>query len=304
MEQYALEARGVCKRYNKREALSFVDFVVSSGHVHGLLGPNGAGKTTLLRVLLALVRPDAGSVQLLGAPLNSIAGPIPDNVAGFVETPNFYSYLSGRENLALFARLDGRGKKGDTTVADAIEQVGLRPHADVPAGNYSAGMRQRLGLASVLLRSPRLLLLDEPTSSLDPPGAADVHAIIRRLADDGVTIVLSSHDMSEVAKLCRSLTFLREGRVVFSGSIDELRSIAPDRIHTIHTSDDDGALAVAARHEDVQARGSHDDAGLELTADTAAMDRYVLDLGRSGIAIRRLERKTRSLEEIFMQFAE
>src|SRR5216684_3723927 len=220
VERCALEVRGVCKRYNEREALSSVDLAVPSGHVHGLLGPNGAGKTTLLRVLLGLVRPDAGSVQLLGSPLNSIAGPIPDNVAGFVETPNFYPYLSGRQNLALLARLDGRDGRGNRIVGNAVEQVGLTPHADVPVANYSAGMRQRLGLAAVLLRSPRLLLLDEPTSSLDPPGAADVRSIIRRLGDDGVTIVLSSHDMSEVEELCASLTFLRGGRVVFSGSID------------------------------------------------------------------------------------
>jgi len=304
VERYALEARAICKRYNERDALLSVELAVPPGHVHGLLGPNGAGKTTLLRVLLGLVRPDAGRVQLLGSPLNSIAGPIPDDVAGFVETPNFYSYLSGRQNLALLARLDGRSKKGDTIVGNAIEDVGLTRHADVPAGNYSAGMRQRLGLAAVLLRSPRLLLLDEPTSSLDPPGAADVRAIIRRLADDGVTIVLSSHDMSEVEELCASLTFLREGRVVFSGSIEQLRSIAPDHIHRIHTSDDASARGVAARHGDVRVVRSQAGADLEVTADTAALDRYVLDLGRSGIAVRLLERKTRSLDEIFIQLAE
>jgi ABC-2 type transport system ATP-binding protein len=302
-EPYALEVCGVCKHYKERVALSSVDLAVPSGHVHGLLGPNGAGKTTLLRVLLGLVRPDAGRVQLLGSPMTAIGGPIPDDVAGFVETPNFYSYLSGRQNLTLLARLDGRDKNKDTIVGKTLEQVGLAPHADVPVASYSAGMRQRLGLAAVLIRSPRLLLLDEPTSSLDPPGAADVRTIIRRLGDDGVTIVLSSHDMSEVEQLCASLTFLLGGRVVFSGSTDEFRSVAPKHILSIHTSDDDGARAVAARHAAVRVLRSGDGAGLELSADTAALDRYVLDLARSGIAVRRLERKTRSLEDIFTKLA-
>jgi ABC-2 type transport system ATP-binding protein len=277
--------------------------VVPSGHVHGLLGPNGAGKTTLLRVLLSLVRADSGMAYLLGSPMPPVEGPISRDVAGFVETPKFYPYLSGRQNLALLARLDARHSEEDTIVDEAIEQVGLTQQGDVAAGHYSAGMRQRLGLAAVLLRSPRLLLIDEPTSMLDPPAAADVRAIIRRLGNDGVTIVLSSHDMSEVEELCASVTFLRAGRVVFSGSIVELPSLASDRRHAMQTSDDDAARVVATRHDGVQVMPNPIDGGFELTADTAALDRYVLDLGRAGIAVRLLERKARSLDDIFLQLA-
>ena len=121
---------------------------------------------------------------------------------------------------------------------NALEQIGLSAHADVTVAGYSAGMRQRLGLAAALLRTPRLLFLDEPTSSLDPAGARDVRALARRLADEGAAVVLSSHDMAEVEELCSVLTVINHGRVVFSGTVDELRELAPDAVHSLRTSDD------------------------------------------------------------------
>src|ERR1700704_1178767 len=216
MERLALEAVGVSKRYGNREALCGVDLIARPGQLHGLLGPNGAGKTTLMRVLLGLVRREAGTVRLLGCGLNAAAGPVPAGVAGFVETPAFYPYLSGRRNLALLVRLDGNGgSRGNDSVERALEQIGLAPQAEVAVAHYSAGMRQRLGLAAALLRSPRLLFLDEPTSSLDPCGARDVRAIAQRLAHEGAAVVLSSHDMDEVEDLCAVLTIINRGRVVF-----------------------------------------------------------------------------------------
>src|SRR5262245_45364691 len=203
----AVEALGVSKRYGNREALRGVDLVVQSGTLHGLLGPNGAGKTTLMRVLLGLVRQDAGTVRLLGCEPSSTRRRIPDGVAGLVEAPAFYPYLSGRENLDLLARLDGKTKDDrDTTVDHVLHQTGLAAHAGVSLSAYSAGMRQRLGLAAALIRSPQLLFLDEPTSSLDASGAREVRALIRHLANEGTAVVLSSHDMAEVEDLCTVLT--------------------------------------------------------------------------------------------------
>src|SRR5688572_6764557 len=147
MLECSLEARGVSKRYGRVEALQSVDLVARAGEVHGLLGPNGAGKTTLLRVLLGLVKGDAGRVRLLGADLHA-GRALPDAVAGFVETPAFYPYLSARANLALLHRLDGPGRRDRTEMVKAVlERTGLAPHADAAVGGYSAGMRQRLGLA-------------------------------------------------------------------------------------------------------------------------------------------------------------
>jgi ABC-2 type transport system ATP-binding protein len=293
-------ARKVCKHYANTAALVDVDLVVSSGELHGLLGANGAGKTTLLRVLLGLVRPDAGTVHVFGRPLDPSGGPLPDGVAGFVETPGFYPYLSGRRNLDLLARLDG-ASAGRVTVAAALERVGLDAHAETPVAGYSAGMRQRLGLAAALMRSPRLLFLDEPTSSLDPGGARAVRALIRGLADEGVAVVLSSHDMNEVEELCATLTVLDRGRAVFAGAVDELRRFAPGIRHLLHTSDDTAALALAWQRPDLTVAVSPEHDGLEVAADTAALDQYVIALGRAGIAVRSLESRPPSLESLFLQ---
>jgi ABC-2 type transport system ATP-binding protein len=298
VERPALEALGISKRYGQREALCGVNLIVRPGQLHGLLGPNGAGKTTLMRVLLGLIRRDAGTVEFFG---HSAAGAVPDGVAGFVETPAFYPYLSGRKNLALLARLDGDdGSRRSDRVDRALEQVGLVSHADVAVGSYSTGMRQRLGLAAALLRSPRLLFLDEPTSSLDPLAARDVRAIARRLADEGAAVVWSSHDMAEVEELCTTLTVVNRGSVVFSGGVDALRQLAPAAVHLLRTSDDGLALHIASGRTGVRVASAADSA-LEVSADTEALDGYVIALGNAGIAVRSLERRVRSLESLFLE---
>jgi ABC-2 type transport system ATP-binding protein len=295
----ALEARGVSKRYGDREALQDVDLLAGSGQVHGLLGPNGAGKTTLLRILLGLVRRDAGSIRLFGRTIDPFGGPVPDQVAGFVETPSFYGYLSGRQNLQLLAALDLR-RRGDTiTVDSAIEEVGLAAHADAAVAGYSAGLRQRLGLAAALLRAPRLLLLDEPTSSLDPATARAVRGATRRLAEDGVAIVLSSHDMVEVEELCTAVTIVDRGRTVFSGGVDELRAAGDRPLWELRTSDDAAALEIAARHPDVTIAAAG--GAMEVTGSEAAVDRLVIALGRAGIAVRHLQQRPRTLESTFLE---
>jgi ABC-2 type transport system ATP-binding protein len=298
VEPPALEALGVSKSYGDREALCAVDLVARPGQLHGLLGPNGAGKTTLMRVVLGLIRRDAGSIQILGRDLDSSRGQVPEGVAGFVETPAFYPYMSGRRNLELLARLDTpRGPSGN--VDDALERTGLASQADVAVSAYSAGMRQRLGLAAALLRSPRLLFLDEPTSSLDPGGARDVRKLARHLADEGAAVVLSSHDMTEVEELCSMLTVINQGRVIFSGTVDELRKRAPAASHTLQTSDDAAAVEIAARQPGVKVLTAAD-GGLEVSAGIDALDGYVIALGRAGIAVRGLERRARSLESLFL----
>src|SRR5262245_19696973 len=253
-----------------------------------------------MRVLLGLVRRDAGIVRLLGRDLESSAGPVHDGVAGFVEAPSFYPYWSGRRNLRLLARLDGaRGSEYRARVHDALEQTGLASHADVAVAGYSAGMRQRLGVAAALLRSPRLLFLDEPTNSLDPGGARDVRVLARRLADDGAAVVWSSHDMAEVEELCATLTIINRGRVVFSGSMEQLREIAPAAVYALYTSDDVAALQLALAWPRLMVTPASA-GGLALSADVEALDAFVIALGRKGIAVRALERRTRSLESLFL----
>ena len=303
-QPFALEAGGVSKSYGDRHALCGVDLTVGPGQLHGLLGPNGAGKTTLLLILLGLVRRDAGTVRLLGCELASTAEPIPRGVAGFVETPAFYPYLSGRRNLELLARLDGCLSSGlHDRIRRALTDVHLAAEADSAVSTYSAGTRQRLGLAAVLLRSPQLLLLDEPTSSLDPARARDVRALARRLASDGAAVVLSSHDLAEVEELCGAITVIDHGYVVYSGTVDELRSRIPATGHVLRTSDDEAALAVARRGPELKAARAADD-GLEVWGSRKALDDYVIALGCAGIAIRELVHRSRSLESLFLALTE
>jgi ABC-2 type transport system ATP-binding protein len=292
----AVRASGVCKRFESTCALDGVELRVAEGEVRGLLGPNGAGKTTLLRILFGLVRADAGEVELFGRALD-LADPLAlHGVAGFVEDPTFYPYLSGRVNLELLAELDGGD--GEAQIEHALARVGLASRGDDRVSGYSTGMKQRLGIAAALLRRPRLLLLDEPTAGLDPAGVRDVGALVRELATDGVAILLSSHQIEEVEGVCDTFTVLRRGKVVWDGTAPELRAQAPASAYRLLTSDDRRALELAAQRPGVRAT-PHEDGGLELSVDEGQLDPYVLSLGSAGVAVRRLELLTSPVEAMF-----
>ena len=238
-----IEVRGLRKSFGDTCALDGVDLTVGEGQVRGLLGPNGAGKTTLLRILMGLVRPDGGTVELLGRAPGETGERARDGVAGFVEDPRFYPYLSARANLEVLAELDGRGAAA--RIDDVLSQVELSARAEDRLSGYSSGMRQRLGIAAALMRSPRILLLDEPTTGLDPAGIRFVGALMRTLSGEGVTVLLSSHQIGEVEELCDSFEVLAEGRVVWSGSAAEMRAQAPSSAFWLTTSDDARARVLA-----------------------------------------------------------
>ena len=294
----AVRVTGVVKRFESTVALDGVDLTVERGEVRGLLGPNGAGKTTLLRILFGLVTPDAGQVTLFDRPLDLSAADALSAVSGFVEDPSFYPYFSGRTNLELLARLD-RGS-GRQRIDDVLERVGLAHRAGDRVSGYSTGMKQRLGIAASLLRSPRLLLLDEPTAGLDPSGVRGMGALLRELAADGVAILLSSHQIVEVEGACDSFTILSRGRVVWDGTGTHLRAQAAASAYLLSTSDDDQALDLAARHAGVGAIAS-DRGGLELTVKDGRLDGYVLALGQAGVAVRRLELLASPAESLFFE---
>jgi ABC-2 type transport system ATP-binding protein len=298
----AVRATGLAKRFESTTAVDRVDLQIRPGEVRGLLGPNGAGKTTLLRMLFGLIRPDAGAVELFGQTLDELGASalgtsVLDGVAGFVEEPCFYPYMTGRTNLRLLARLDGSGAGADQLEA-AIARVGLSSRADDRLSGYSTGMRQRLGLAAALLRSPRLLLLDEPTSGLDPAGARSVATLVRELSADGVAVLLSSHQIGELEKVCDSYTVLRDGRVVWDGTAAALEAQAPVAAYALVTADDERALALALEVAGIRVQRSPR-GGLAVAARREALDTLVLALGDARVIIRRLEQLVSPLESMF-----
>ncbi len=293
----AVRASGIVKRFETTLALDGVDLLLEEGEVRGLLGPNGAGKTTLLRILFGLVRPDAGTVELFDRPLEVSESVALAGVAGFVEDPSFYPYLSGRANLELLAELD-RDPAAGRRIDEVLAHVGLADRSRDRLSGYSTGMKQRLGIAASLLRSPRLLLLDEPTAGLDPAGVREVGSLVRELSADGVAILLSSHQIVEVEDVCESFTILRRGNVVWDGTAARLRSEAAASAYGLRTSDDDRAFQLAERQRGVGVVAS-ERGGLELTAEDGCLDAYVLALGAAGVAVRRLELLASPVESMF-----
>ena len=296
----AIEARGLVKRYGEITAVDHVDLTVRTGDVYGYLGPNGAGKTTSLRMLLGLIRPDEGSAELFGRDPVLEGARALDGVAGFVEAPRFYPYLSARRNLELVAALDG----GDAAerIDDALHTVDLHARAKDKVRGYSHGMKQRLGIAGALLRDPKLLLLDEPTTGLDPAGMRDMRALVHGLAEDGLTVLLSSHLMDEVEDLCDRVAIVTRGRVVYEGSLDELIASTAGR-YDLRTTDDGPAAVIARRAPgitDVEATTR----AISFAGDERAVAALTLELAQAGIGLRALVPRSATLEELFFRMTE
>ncbi len=295
-----IEARGLVKQYGDITAVDHVDLTVQAGDVYGYLGPNGAGKTTSLRMLLGLIKPDGGSARLFGRdPLEDGVRAL-DGVAGFVEAPRFYPYMSGRRNLELVAALDGGG--AERRIDEALDTVDLAGRAKDKVGGYSHGMRQRLGIAGALLRAPRLLLLDEPTTGLDPAGMRDMRALVRRLADQGITVLLSSHLMAEVEELCDRVVIISSGRVRYEGALDDLIATTAGR-YELRTTDDECARQIAAAQRGIDDL-ARDARGLRFAADEAAATALSIALGEAGVGIAALVPRTATLEELFFRMTE
>ena len=293
-------ARGLVKRYGDLVAVDHVDLTVERGDVFGYLGPNGAGKTTSLRMLLGLIRPTKGSAELFGRdPLLAGARAL-DGVAGFVEGPAFYPYLSARRNLELLADYDDGGAR--SRIDEVLEIVELSDRQKDRVGGYSHGMKQRLGIAASLLRKPRLLLLDEPTTGLDPAGMRDMRELVRRLAGEGITILLSSHLLNEVEELCNRVAIVRRGRIVYEGSLAVLKATAATsyRLRVAELATAERVCASVAGIGEVRVDGD----ALRFTGSEDAVAMLTVALGRAGVGFTALLPQTASLEELFLGLTE
>jgi ABC-2 type transport system ATP-binding protein len=299
-EAQPVEARGLVKRYKEVLAVDHVDLNVRAGDVYGFLGPNGAGKTTTLRMALGLITPTEGTVKLFGRnPLREGARAL-EGVAGFVEAPRFYPYMTGRKNLELLAALDGAGAA--ERIEEVLAVVELTPRGKHKVGGYSHGMRQRLGIAAALLRRPRLLILDEPATGLDPAGMRDMRLLIRRLADDGITVLLSSHQLPEVQELCDRVAIVDRGKVVYEGALADLRRQGGAG-YRLRTTDDERALQVMRSQPGVE-RAVAAEHGIGFQAQEGDVGALSLALAAAGVGILALSPELATLEDLFFRLTE
>jgi ABC-2 type transport system ATP-binding protein len=252
MSTPAIELDGIVKRYGRTTGLDGLSLRVGRGELVGLLGPNGAGKTTAIKLLLGLTRPTRGTGRVLGAPLGDRGARA--RIGYLPELFRYQPYLRAREVLRLHAEL-ARVPPGSRAAAvdDALALVGLVARADDQVSGYSKGMQQRLGLGVALLGDPELILLDEPTSALDPIGRTDVRAIVGAARDRGATVVLNSHLLTEVERVCDRVVILHQGRAIASGSLDEIVSSAGVRVQV--TGLDEPARAALASFGPIRVDG-------------------------------------------------
>jgi ABC-type multidrug transport system ATPase subunit len=284
---------GLTKRYGSVTAVDGVDLAVPAGCRFGLLGPNGSGKTTLVRMLLGLVHPTSGTVELLGSTMPRHAGTVLPRVGALVEGPAAWPTLSGRANLRLLDAAGPGGGRRDRRdrVERALGQVGLAGVDARPVRAYSLGMRQRLGIAAALLRSPELLVLDEPTNGLDPRGIGEVRELLLDLNAAGTTVLMSSHLLSEVEALCTRVGVLDAGRLVLVDELDALRG--PTGRIVVRTPDPAAVVGLL----DGQVEHREGDAVHVRTEDPAALNARLV---AAGIPVTGLAPERRTLEQVVL----
>jgi ABC-2 type transport system ATP-binding protein len=294
----AVSTDGLTKRFGDRTVVDGVNLAIPRGSVCGFVGPNGAGKTTTLRMLLGLIRPTSGRGSILGGSLTDPASYL-HKVGALIESPAFYPQLSGRDNLKALTRL---GQIPAAVIDPALERTGMTARAGDKYRSYSLGMKQRLGIAAALLPSPELLILDEPTNGLDPAGIVEMRGLIRSFADDGITVLVSSHLISEIEQVCDHVVMIRGGRLVHQGPVTELAAgRRPDVVVAPEHAADLARLARVLEANGLSVTASPADG----TVVVSASGRSAADLNRlaagDGITLRQISERSHSLEDVFFQ---
>jgi ABC-2 type transport system ATP-binding protein len=296
MTARAVTTSGLTRRFGDLVAVDDVSLEIPLGGVIGLVGPNGSGKSTTIRILLGLIRPSAGGAEVLGAPITDPSR-YADRVGALIESPAFIPTLSARRNLVSLALLRGLP---DTRVDEVLHIVGLSERADDDVRTYSHGMKQRLGIAMALLPDPDLLILDEPTNGLDPAGIVEIRSLLKRLAADGRTVIVSSHLLSELEAAADYVVVIRFGVLLFAGPLAELMHQARTEVEVEpeHPAD-------AVRLAELFAEQGW---GSEMTGETLHVQvdpERAAELNRvaqgASIVLRRLAPRTQSLEDVFLQ---
>lgn len=295
-----LQTNGLSKRYGKRWVVNDVNLCVRRGEIFGFLGPNGAGKSTTIRMLLSLVRPTRGRVELFGKPLERARKEVLSRVGGLVERADFYLYLSGRKNLEIVSAM--KGEVSAKAIDEVLEIVGLGTRAGDKVKTYSHGMKQRLGIAQALLGSPEFIVLDEPTTGLDPQGIKEVRELIRTLTvEKAITVFLSSHLLSEIEQTASSMAIINAGSLVVQGNVQDLMS-AGQNVVKIDAEPAERACTLI-REQFPGAALKSDGTSIEVAIPRDKVGRLNTDLVQAGITVRALVPK-RSLEEYFLAITE
>lgn len=290
--EVVVELRGLTKRYRGVTAVDDVALTVRRGEVYGFLGPNGAGKTTTLRMVVGLVRPTTGEIEVLGRRPGE-AGALA-RVGSMIEGPAFYPFLTGRANLMVLARYAAAGSR---RVDAALDAVGLGPRGGDRFSAYSLGMKQRLGVAAALLKDPDLIVLDEPTNGLDPAGMRDMRRLIRELGDSGRTVILSSHLMGEVQQVCDRVGVIDSGRMVVESTVEELRG---EGELLVRAAPLDVARAALERLEGARVVAADDD-DLHVRVDESRTGEVVRALVLADVDVQEVRRAERQLEDVFFE---
>jgi len=293
-----IETRSLTKRFGSRAAVDSVDLTVPAGVAFGFLGPNGAGKTTMIRTLLGLTQPSSGDVSLLGLPQPAKRAEALARVGAIVEEPKFHPHLTGRENLSIVAA--ARDPAAEARIGESLERVGLAQRGNDRVKTYSLGMRQRLGIATALIGDPRVLVLDEPANGLDPAGIVEIRELLRDLGRNGRTVIVSSHQLSEIEAVCDHLVVIRFGELIFSGPMTEIMKRTREHIDIAAEQPEDNErlrAALAASDWSVTAI----DVGLRVAAGAARAGDLNRAATAAGITLSRLLVAQDNLEEIFLE---
>jgi ABC-2 type transport system ATP-binding protein len=294
-----IKVQHLAKNFGSFQAVKDVSFTVNKGDVFGFLGPNGAGKSTTIRCMLSLIKPDKGQIQLFGKDLNQHRNEILSRVGSIIEKPDFYRYLSAEKNLAIFARISGKdvSKK---EIAEMLDFVGLNGRNRDKVGGFSHGMKQRLGIAQTLLHQPDLIVLDEPTTGLDPQGIVEIRNLILRLkSEQNKTVILSSHQLSEIELISNRMVIINKGQSIIEGDVKELLN-AQEMVVQMEVNDMEKTVNVLHASFQSASFKKINERIIEVTIEKQLVPSLNRLLVQEGVEVHAMEPK-RKLEDFFMK---
>jgi len=302
MIQEVVAVRNLKKSFKGFQAVKDVSFEVHRNDVFGFLGPNGAGKSTSLRCMLSLIKEDSGEISLFGKSMQSSRSEVLSKIGSIIEKPDFYKYLSAYKNLELLARISGTSVS-KSAINDILEFVGLEGRENHRFRTFSHGMKQRLGIAQALMHNPELIVLDEPTTGLDPQGIVDIRNLILKLSQEqGKTVILSSHQLSEIEMIANRMVIINKGKTLIEGSVNELLNTS-QMVVRFQLDDAHRAMKLLQSDFQIQAKSSELKQELELEIDKMRIADVAECFVKNGLRIYSIEQK-RKLEDYFIKITQ